>query len=434
MKLQINNELTKLNELFLKNKTPLYVVGGFVRDSLLQLKSIDIDLASKLKNEELIDLLNNTEFKIVPASKKLGTCVIKLGVASFEHTTFRSEAYPLGGFHTPNEVIFVDDIKQDAKRRDFTINSLYYDIQNDEVLDFFEGKTDLKQKTVKAIILPEYVFKSDGLRILRMIRIAAELGFVIDKKTYQTPKEMVHQLKDITKDRLYKEFQLILLANKKYGHSNLHTLEQLFELGALEFIFKNLQHFETKHLLKNLKPHLFYYTLPNNPYPFTTFYLDLAQFLSNKQNIKPNIILSKVLTLDTCGISKKERKDTLDFVKSYEQIKKCKNDLTTKKFIQDHIKELQKLLFVLNNEKDIEFYKSLRYNYEFMIEHKMPITLRELAVNGKMLEEELKLQDKKQIGQLLKKALKFCAVQNNNNTKAKILKFLSEEQKKEEKK
>jgi hypothetical protein len=69
-----------------------------------------------------------------------------------------------------------------------------------------------------------------------------------------------------------------------------------------------------------------------------------------------------------------------------------------------------------------------------MIEHKMPITLRELAVNGKMLEEELKLQDKKQIGQLLKKALKFCAVQNNNNTKAKILKFLSEEQKKEEKK
>lgn len=431
MNIKIIDELQQLNSIFIKNKTPLFVVGGFVRDSLLQLNPTDIDLASSVKNQELFELLKNTQFTVQLGSKKLGTCIIKTNSISFEHTTFRQETYKKGGFHTPDQVVFINDIKEDAKRRDFTINSLYYDIENKKIIDIFGGLDELKEKKVKAIVSPNFVFKSDGLRILRMIRIASELAFDIDENTYNTAKKMIHQLNDISKDRLYKEFELILLSNKKYGNCNTKALEQLFELGALPHIFKSLQQFENTVSFKKLKENLYYYLLPNNNYPLDTFYLDLALFLSKITLLKPSVVLSKTLNLNTCGISKKERQNVINYVKAYEQIKKCKNDFTIRKFIQDHQPVLNILFFVLNNNKDINSYEILKRNYNYMIEHKMPFNLKQLAVNGVIIQEELKLENKKQIGTLLNKALKFCMLEKNNNTKAKIIKFLKKEQKKE---
>lgn len=431
MSIKIVDELQQLSSIFIKNNTPLFVVGGFVRDSLLQLTPTDVDLASSVKTEELFELLKNTNFTIQLGSKKLGTCIIKINNNSFEHTTFRQESYQIGGFHTPEQVVFINDIKEDAKRRDFTINSLYYDIKNNKILDFFNGLDDLKQKKVKAIVSPKTVFQSDGLRILRMIRLASELAFDIDKNTYNTAKKMIHQLNDISKDRLYKELELILLSSKKYGKLNIKALEQLFELGALPYIFKSLQAFENTVSFNKMKESLYYYSLPSNNYLIYTFYLDLALFLGKAVNLKPSVVLSKMLNLTTCGISKKERKNVVDFVKAYEQVRKCKHAFTTKKFIQEHQAVLELLFFVLNNNKDQEIYELLKQNYDDMIAYKMPFNLKQLAVNGVIIQEELKLENKKQIGILLNKALKFCVLEKNNNAKAKIIEFLKKEQRKE---
>jgi tRNA nucleotidyltransferase/poly(A) polymerase len=432
MKIRLNTQLKALNKVFLKNNTSLYIVGGFVRDCLLKQKPTDIDLASKLTNDELQTLLQNTPFTMKLASKKLGTSIIKLGTSSFEHTTFRKEQYPMGGVHTPSEVSFVTDLKTDAMRRDFTINSMYYDIQQNKIVDFFYGQADLKQKKVRAIISPEFVFENDGLRILRMIRIAAELNFLIEEKTYETAKQMIHQLNDISKDRKYKEFTLILTASKKYGNTNKKILSQFFKLGAMPFIFKNLNEFTKKESLQNLSEHLFYFYVKNNAYLLDTFYLDLALFLAKQNNTSPSNVLKKLLTLD-CGISKNELTKTVARIQAYEALKQCTTHLQIKKFLQQHHTQLAFLKVVLNNKKDASVLKQLKQTVAFMKKQKLPFTIQQLSITGKQLEQALNIKDKKQIGVLLNKALHYCLINKNNNTKENLMLYLKNEHTKGEK-
>ena len=430
MKFKLNETLLELNNIFKNKQIPLYIVGGFVRDCLLQYMPNDIDLASKLTNEELFKILENTKFKVVESSNKLGTCIITKDKVQFEHTTFRKDFYVKGGFHTPQKVEFIKEMKEDAYRRDFTVNSFYYDIQNDNVLDYFNGLKDLNSKIIKTIIEPKKVFESDGLRILRMIRIALELGFNIENNTYLTAKEMIFQLNDITKDRLYKEFQLILNAQEKYNYWNDKVFRQFLDLGALPYIFKSLKDYDNIQNLKYLYNDLFYFFLPNNPYKLQTFLLDFALYYKKLENIKASVLLSKILQLDTCGISKREKKDVIDLVKAYEQFKKCTKDDTVKKFIQDHKNKIAQLLFLLNNDKDKNEYEKLKHNYDIMVKYNIPFTRKELAINGKTVEEELNLKNKKEIGILLEKALKFCTLDHKYNTKRKLLTYLKNIQEK----
>ena len=126
-KIEISEDLEKLAHK-LKNKAELFVVGGYVRNSLLGIGDTDIDLCSKLTPEELKTYLKNTNYIVKDKSKKLGTVTISIGDEVYEHTTFRSEEYDGTGKHSPVSICFVDDIRQDAKRRDFTVNCIYYSI------------------------------------------------------------------------------------------------------------------------------------------------------------------------------------------------------------------------------------------------------------------------------------------------------------------
>src|SRR5574344_1102136 len=148
MKDHITPNLLKLARLF-KKKGELYIVGGYVRNALLGIYETDIDLASKLTNEEIKELLFGTKYEIKETSKKLGTLIISLGEEKWEHATFRKETYAEGGEHTPISVEFIDDIKEDAKRRDFTVNAIYYNILKDEFIDFYTGIKDVKKHILR---------------------------------------------------------------------------------------------------------------------------------------------------------------------------------------------------------------------------------------------------------------------------------------------
>jgi tRNA nucleotidyltransferase (CCA-adding enzyme) len=430
--MKIINELQQLNDIFKEHNAKLFVVGGYVRDSLLSLNPTDIDIASRLENSELEEILKNSGFSFKLASKKLGTTIIIKNNIKFEHTTFRQESYKKGGHHSPDRVEFVKEIEIDAKRRDFTVNSMYYDIEEEKVIDFFAGAGDLKLKQVKAIINPEYVFKSDGLRILRMIRIASELDFKIAKNTLKIAKVMVGQLQDITKDRTYREFLLIINANDKYGFEKVNGVKELIELGALEFIFPNIRAISTEHrykkLLKGLNKKLFYFSTSKN-LRLEAFMLDLALHMNRYETLdKPSVTLSKILNPKTSGISVREKNSLINVVKAYEGANKLKDDLTAKKFIQDHFTELDSLLILLNNKRDTRIYNTITENYEFMKKHKMPFSIRQLKIDGNIIKKELKGVEDKQISEVLQKALKFCLLNPNNNTKTKIVKFLKEEE------
>ncbi|MBQ4558515.1 MAG: CCA tRNA nucleotidyltransferase [Clostridia bacterium] len=214
--LTLDNNLIKLAKAIAKNNGNLYIVGGYIRNYFLDLKNTDLDICGDLTYDKVLEIALSLGFDAHIINKKLGTVLIKTDTDEYEYTTFRKENYTTGGAHSPTDVSFVSDIKLDASRRDFSVNALYYNINTGEILDFYEGLGDLSNKSLKCIKTPEEVFESDGLRILRLIRIASELGFDIEKRTKECAKTYSHQLKDITPERVLKELKKIVVSDFKY--------------------------------------------------------------------------------------------------------------------------------------------------------------------------------------------------------------------------
>lgn len=205
MKIALTDSLKELAEGFKKENSTLYVVGGYVRNALLGRFDTDIDLSGSLTTCKVEEIAGNLGWRTQIVNKKLGTLLLSKKHDHYEYCCFRKENYNIGGEHTPSSVDFVTDIKVDAARRDFTVNALYYDIVTDEITDFFHGLDDLNARTLVAIGSPERVFSSDGLRVLRMVRQAGDLGFKVERKTFKVAKEMAYQLKDISKERILYE-------------------------------------------------------------------------------------------------------------------------------------------------------------------------------------------------------------------------------------
>ena len=231
----IPEELKQIAKLF-PEKAPLYVVGGFVRDAIEYNKaSSDIDLASGLTPPELSYVLKDSPFALKAASPRLGTMIIK-GEKSYEYTAFRVDSYPEGaGDHSPKEVTFTRSLEKDARRRDFKCNAVYYDILNEKIIDPLGGIADIKNKTISTTIDPNIVLAQDGLRIMRLARMKATLGYSVEEETLKAAKEQAWRLKDISIERITTELVKILLSNHVY-----EGLSLLREIGALKYIIPEL--------------------------------------------------------------------------------------------------------------------------------------------------------------------------------------------------
>ncbi|MBP5356865.1 MAG: CCA tRNA nucleotidyltransferase [Clostridia bacterium] len=238
MEINVPKPLIKLSKAL---GAPIYIVGGYVRNALASLPPSDIDICGPF----LLDESNLPEgFKIISVYKRMGTCLIKSvedPSVIMEYTAFRREEYQPGGGHTPIKVEFVTDISEDVLRRDFTANSIYYDVANSRLIDPLGGVEDVKNRRLRAHEARK-VFGSDGLRLMRLARIAAETGFDIDKETFEIAKESCSLLEDITPNRKYEELDKILHADLKYGVKDAHFrgLMLLKEMNLLKFIIPEL--------------------------------------------------------------------------------------------------------------------------------------------------------------------------------------------------
>lgn len=250
MKEKLPESLIKLNALA---QMPIYVVGGFVRNHIAGLGTTDIDIAGPVIAEAL-GISRRYQTKVV--NYKLGTAIIKYGDDKFEYTPFRVERYEPGGAHTPSEVMFTTDVRQDALRRDFTCNAIYYDITNDKIIDPLGGKADIERKVLRSNN-PQKIFASDGLRILRMVRLAVELGFKIESETAKCAKANAHLLADISAERKREELDRILLADVKYGNEGAHYrgMRLIHQLGLWKYLIPQME--ECAGLMQNPKYHRF---------------------------------------------------------------------------------------------------------------------------------------------------------------------------------
>lgn len=239
MFIEVSENLVALSKFFPEN---LYVVGGYVRNKLLGIDGGDVDLASSVDIEEVSKRLQGSAFSVKVKNLKTGSLLICKDSESYEYTFFRKDVYADSGSHNPTRVERTEDIQEDSKRRDFSVNAIYYNINKDEIVDFYHGIIDLKQKVLRCGLSPEEVLCVDGERILRMVRLAGELGFSIDKSTFATAFKYASNVVKLSGARRFSEIEKILYCDRRYsvGKGNLkNALRLLNELEIWKYFSLN---------------------------------------------------------------------------------------------------------------------------------------------------------------------------------------------------
>ena len=217
MEFGFENELCELAQRTAERGARLFVVGGRVRNALLGLPVSDTDVTSALRPDEMTCLAREAGWKVVPKGAAFGMVEVHIGDRTYEHTTFRRDKYAEGGAHRPTAVTFSDTPDEDAFRRDFTVNALYADVLAGTVADPTGGVCDLGARLIRATSPdPELILRDDGLRIMRLCRFAAELGFDIEEKTFAAAKKCAPLLADISAERVRDELVKILMADTKF--------------------------------------------------------------------------------------------------------------------------------------------------------------------------------------------------------------------------
>ncbi len=423
-----NKELQELAQIFYCKGADLFIVGGCTRNELLGIKLSDLDLASQLQNKEIKRLLIETDYEFEIKNNKLGTSTISKGDFKCEHTTFRQEQYKRGGYHLPTKIKFTKDIKKDVKRRDFTCNSIYYNIRTEEYLDYVNGIKDVKNKVMKTVLKPKEVFSRDGLRIIRMVRQAAELGFEIDGKTFKAAQKKINQLDDLSRSRTFKEFEVAIKSDYRYNTADAHlkAIEYICKLDGMQKIFNSLEKYN-KNKVNDFCDELKYYKIAKQSNRMEGLIVDLAIFVKKHfEEDKTLLSIAQELTnKQNCYISDDKRESILKTIKAYEGVGKLKTDPQARKFIIKYKKTMSHLEQLFTNENNA--FDFLFKNYKYMKDNKIPFSKSDLKIDGHIIQDTVKLKDKKQIGVLLEKCFMYSIKAKGNNTKAKLVEFIKKE-------
>ena len=334
MKIIEDNSILDFADLFEHEGKRLYVVGGFVRDRLLgktETELTDIDLASSATIEELLEFSKDSGAIVTPLSKDLGVAKIYLNGKSYEHATFRKEETRHSGVHYPTGATFIDSIKEDSERRDFTINALYYDINHERIVDYYNGQEDLKNRVVRCIGDPCERLKQDSERILRAIRLAVCLDFSLESELKREIKANANLLANLKINRKNRELFKMLEKCKP----NVKLFSVLEENGVFKYLFPQIYERYLKRN-KSLK------TLNNiaklNNYYKLAFLVDFCK----KENIEDEGVLGLIKFI----------------FENYKESEICKNLQKNIKIIEfftkKHIKAVDLKKFLSDNETNAE--------------------------------------------------------------------------------
>ncbi|MDX2083431.1 MAG: CCA tRNA nucleotidyltransferase [Rickettsiales bacterium] len=371
------------------------LVGGCVRDLLLQKKVNDFDFATKFLPQETIKILQENNIKALPTGIKFGTITAVIDGKNFEITTLRQDQENDGRHCKPK---FIDDYFFDAARRDFTINALYLDYKG-FIYDYFDGISDLKNKEVKFIGDANIRISEDYLRILRFFRFSCQYSKTLDRKGLIACVKQKSNLKKLSRPRIRAEIlKMLSTTNKK----NLITvLKVLKKTKIVEEIF--FSQLDVKALEK-------------------LFVLEKKFKLSSDLDLKIAVLFLK---------------KNFDLKNFYEEI--CATNLEKKYFYflqNNQIKnfsEFNKLLIANSKEVVLSLYlfglaksssrqktsltkKNIKYLQEFSLPD-FPLEssdLIELKFSGKIL------------GEVLQKAKEFWAKNNFDLTKSDLIKFVAQ--------
>jgi tRNA nucleotidyltransferase (CCA-adding enzyme) len=394
-------------------------VGGCIRNLILGEEAHDWDITTKATPEDISEVFK--DYKVIPVGKIFGTVTVVIEHTNYEVSTFKKNK----SASTPN-------LFEDLRNRDFTINALAWR-EREGVIDYFNGLEDIKQKIIRGVEDPVERIKEDPLRMLRAIRLACELDFKIDKTTLQAIEENSSLIKKVSPERIRDEFTKILLSNyPRRGFKLLHRL------GLLIFILPELQKCVgicRENICEG--EDLFEYTL------------DMATSLPPDLNLRLSAILYNVKGISHLDEKKEIIVKILQRIRFKNAVIKKVTTLTNedwqainfsqkKKIIQlasrigmENLKdawELKKALIKISQNSKV--FKSAEIeraenNIREILQEKPPVSLKDLAVNGKDL-IKLGYKEGKELGKILKKLLEIIIGRPELNKKKILLKLLIE--------
>jgi len=239
---------------FDQNNYEAYIVGGYVRDAILGKTTTDIDICTNATPKEIKELFK--ELKLT--SQEYGNVCFEINNYKFDITTFRKEIEYKDN-RKPSKIVYLDNLEEDIKRRDFTINTICMDKESN-IIDYLNGKKDVKKKVIKSVGKADEKLKQDSLRILRAIRFATVLNFKLDNELKKAILKHKELLKNLSYERKKVELTKIFASeNKKYG------VKLLKELDLLEVL--ELQNINNVLLTKDIIG--MWATITEANYPFT---------------------------------------------------------------------------------------------------------------------------------------------------------------------
>ena len=449
MSFEFDKELKDLAELVRSRGARLFVVGGHVRNELLGKRISDTDITSALKPSEVMDLCRDAGYAVVPKGVDFGMVELHIGDKTYEHTTFRSDAYAEGGAHRPASVAFSDSPSVDAFRRDFTVNALYADVLTGEVTDPTGGLYDLEKRLIRTTTPdPELILRDDGLRLLRLCRFAAELGFDIEERTLAAAKKCAPLIKDISAERIRGELSKILMSDVKYGvpaeASVLRGLHLADELGLFDAILpelaacRDVEQSPKFHRFPVLE-HMFRTTAMSKPdltLRLACLMHDIAKpaVLAKQGNMHGHDAAGEPMAR---GILMRLRYDNRTVEGAAWLVRRHMFDLdgrakdTTlkKRFVHWGIGRTLALADIREADfrgsvgERIEVKSAERWRRVLgeMIDKNTPFSEKELAVTGREIMEALGLPPSPKVGEIKKALLTHCAVRPQDNTRERLL-------------
>lgn len=212
IRINIPNGAREIIEVLTCTGYEAFVVGGCVRDSLLNLNPHDWDICTNAKPDQVEACFPNN--RIIETGMKHGTVTIVMDDESYEVTTYRIDGDYSDGRH-PDHVEFTDDLIADLSRRDFTINAMAYS-PTKGLIDPFDGQKDLETKRIKTVGNPEDRFSEDALRILRALRFSSVYGFHIEYLTSNAIINMQNSLEKISAERIQSELVKLLMGQDSF--------------------------------------------------------------------------------------------------------------------------------------------------------------------------------------------------------------------------
>lgn len=441
--------LTKLQ----KKGFQAYIVGGCVRDLLTNQETNDWDFTTDAQPAEIQKIFPDSFY-----DNKFGTVGIKLDKLTtdkswsnkiFEITTFRTE-FGYSNFRHPDKIVFGKSLARDLKRRDFTINAIACDGKN--IIDPYDGQKDLSEKIIRAVGTPGERFQEDALRMIRAIRIATTLKFLITDETFTAIKENVSLLNKISKERIHDELLKILSCD--YPSEGIVLLKNAdilsIILPELEACFCVEQKSPQRHHIYDVGTHLvksLEYCPSRDPIVrFATLLHDIGKpqtFQKTKDGVitfyNHEIVGTRLVrkVLERLKFSKKDQDKIIGLVRFHQfTVDERQTDSAVRRFIRNVGKEnLEDILCLRIGDRLGGGARETSWRLELfkkrLIEvQKQPFTVSDLKVSGYDVMKICQIKPGPMVGKILEKLFSLVVegkIKNEKNELMKQIEVLQQE-------